>query len=126
MKTAPRFARIPMEVLNDSELTHADRTVYAHLAASVFQGNIACVGQRLLAQLCHMDRRTLRERLDNIARRGHISRAIGRLSGRAVYQLNSPVFLQDCEQVGVVSRPQVGVVSRPRSRYRIQTLRRVK
>lgn len=111
-----RFAKIPETILTSPFLTPADRHVYAILALQVFNTNIVNIGQRRLAKLCAMDRRTVRRSLERLAKLGHISTAIGRLSGRTVYQLNSPVFLGEAEQrVGVVLRPQVGVPLRPRS-----------
>ncbi len=90
----PRHARVPIEVLSDPELSHADVRVYAAMAVFCFKGgNIVKSGQRQLAATCQVDRRTIRRSLENLAKRGHISSAIVKTGARANYQLNSPVFM---------------------------------
>ena len=98
MPNEKRFARIPVTVLDDEQLTPTDKLVYARLALLCWGGNIALVSQRSLSKAAHMDRRNLKRSLDNLARRGHISRAVGRMSRKTVFQLNSPVFLADADQ----------------------------
>ena len=118
-----RFSRIPEEVLLDKALTNGDIRLYAVLSMHVFEGNICCIGQRRLATLCNCDRRTIRERLTNLARSGHISTSTVKLQRRAVFQLNSTIFNRYADaQLGVDSRPVLGVVDRPRINNRPSSL----
>ncbi len=110
-----QYARIPVSVLLDPALTLADKHVFAIMSMHVFEGNIACVGQRRLAELAKMDRRSLRRSLTALAKQGHISISVVKLQRRAVYQLNSTIFTAHASaQLGVPERPQLGVVQRPR------------
>jgi len=111
----PLFARIPENVLFDQELTLNDLRVYGAMALYCRQTNLIHIGQRKLSEFAHMDRRSLRRSLENLGRRGHISRAITLLAKRTVYQLNSPVFLATADQrLGAPQRPLLGAAQRPR------------
>lgn len=117
----PLFARIPAEVLFDRELSRNDLQVYGTMALECMRTNLFSLGQVQLARLAQVDRRTLRRCLESLGRRGHISRAIGRLSRRTVYQLNSPVFLANSDaslwaRNGAPVRPSNGAPVRQRSR----------
>jgi hypothetical protein len=90
--TTSRFARIPQEVLSDQSLSLESKIVYAALAFYVFDGNIACTGQRALAQLTGINRRSIRRSLIALARAGHISISTVLSKGRHIYQLNSHIF----------------------------------
>jgi hypothetical protein len=80
-----------------------------------YGGNIVSIGQRRIAELAHVDRRSARRSLESLARRGHISTALTKLLRRSVFQLNSPVFVQEPgDQLGGEMRPVLGVVARPR------------
>lgn len=122
-KTA-RFARTPENVLLDPFLSHLEVRIYGIMALHCIGTNILMMGQRKLAQLAHVDRRNLSRYLDKLAARGHISRAIGRISRRTVYQLNSSVFLSTVKdegrsifsRMGVVDTPSVDVLDTPRFR----------
>jgi hypothetical protein len=129
--TDRRFARIPESVLLDKNLSPRSILVYAVLSMHVFEGNIACLGQRRIAELAHIDRRRVRESLDSLAKFGHIATAITKLKLRAVYQLNSPIFGQFADhRLGGETGPVVGVRTGPRidnrSKTRPLSLRRVK
>jgi hypothetical protein len=128
---SPLYARVPDNVLFDPELTLSDLRVYGAMAIQCRKTNLVHIGQRLLADLAHVDRRTLRRSLENLGRRGHISRAIPMLSRRAVYQLNSPVFLATIDlpthgSLGAAQRPLLGASERPRYRTEKTPLKRVK
>lgn len=129
--TERRFARIPESVLLDSELSPGDVKAYAVLSMHVYEGNICCIGQRRIAEMAGVNRRTLRRQLTSLAKRGHISTSIVHLKRRNVYQLNSPVFGQlAAVELGIGLRPDVGIVSRPRIDNRtsrtLDRIRRVK
>ena len=106
-----KFARIPANVATDPKLSSTDIRVYSILSLHALHTNIVFVGQRRLAELAHINRRTLRSSLNNLARGGHISRSIHTLGQRAVYLLKSDIFKS---KVGTESRPLVGTHSRPR------------
>src|SRR5262249_46716593 len=96
-------------------LSHVDVRVYGALSYHCIGGNIVTVGQRRIAELAHIDRRTVRRSLAKLAKRGHISVSVTKLLKRTVYQLNSAIFLQDQQpQLGGEERPILGVVERPR------------
>lgn len=112
---ATRYARTPDSVLSDPELSHADVRVFGALSMHAFGGNIVSIGQRRLAEIARVDRRSVRRSLEALARQGHISTAITTLLKRSVYQLHSPIFLQDSVSAsGVETRPIMGVETRPR------------
>ena len=54
------FGRVPVEVRTDKRLTHRDIHVYVELSASE-RGGIANIGERLLAELTGVDRRSIRK-----------------------------------------------------------------
>jgi hypothetical protein len=81
------FARIPLEVLNDPNLTLSDLRVYGAMAGTLRGGNIVALSQRALAELAGINRRTVRNSLAHLARLGHLSVAVSRLSQRSVFQL---------------------------------------
>ena len=95
---SPRFARIPETLLNDPALTLTDLKVFGQMAMLCIDTNIVTIGQRRLAELTRLEKRNLVRSLDNLAKLGYVSRAIGFLSGRTVYQLNSPIFLATAEK----------------------------
>jgi len=86
------FARIPRSVLLDPKLSANDLRVYGVMAANCFNTNLSFLGQRKIASLANLHRRTVRRSLETLASRGHISRSLYSLNHHVVYQLNSPVF----------------------------------
>lgn len=112
---ASRHVRIPTEVLTSAELSHTDVRVFGALAMHAIGGNIVTIGQRRLAELARVDRRTIRKSLKVLAKQGHISTAITKLLKRNVYCLHSPIYLPDSSaQLGGEERPMLGVEKRPR------------
>lgn len=112
----PRFARIPLNVLLDPDLTLSDLRLYGVMASMSIDSNIIQLGQRKLAEISGLHRRTVRRCIERLGAKGHISRAIHLWSHRAVYQLNSPVFLATIRQLrGTPERPLLGAPERPRS-----------
>src|SRR5262249_23700940 len=110
-----RFARIPESVLCDPELSHVDGRVYGAASYHCIGGNNVTLRQRRIAELAHVDRRTARRSLTNLARHGHISVSVVKLLKRTVYQLNSPIFVEEkSPALGGEERPILGVVERPR------------
>lgn len=115
MKPREQYGRSPKSVLSDKNLTHADTRVYGVMSMHAYEGNIVSIGQRRIAELSCMDRRTVRDCLKSLATHGHISTAITKLLRRSVYVLHSSIFGADpAEGLGVEGRPVLGVISRPR------------
>lgn len=87
------YARLPREVIGDPELKLLDIRVYCMLAGSVWQGNTARIGTRLLASYVRASRRLVVESLQRLERRGHLAKA-ARHGQRQMYVLTSLVFGQ--------------------------------
>ncbi len=87
-----RYVRIPATVLFDPKISHADVRVYGVLAMHLVRGNIVTAGQRRLAEISGMDRRSVRRCLASLAKLGHISVAISKSGKRTIYQLNAAIF----------------------------------
>lgn len=110
-----RFARIPIDILTNEYLTGSDLRVFGVLAASARQTNIATIGQRLLATMCKMDRRSVRRSLSQLAKHGYISTSIFTMNRRSVYQINHPIFAPGfVDQLGAPQHPVLGAPVRPR------------
>lgn len=92
--TAPRYARIPKEVLHDKRLSFSARLVYAELALWVFQGTVASVGVRKIGERLGMAEKTVRMSLSELEAAGLIKRCTGKKGERGVYHLESAVFGQ--------------------------------
>jgi len=86
------YARLPREGIGDPELKLLDMRVYGMLAGSVWQGNTARIGTRLLAGYVRASRRLVVKSLQRLERRGHIEKAAARRGQRQMYVLLSPIF----------------------------------
>ena len=104
------YARLPREVLADSRLKHRDVCVYAVIASEVWQGNYACVGQRLISGAVHSSPRRVAESIARLERFGHVRRTVEPRGKRGGYVLLSEVFGSK-QRAGVQE-----VISRPRKR----------
>ncbi len=110
-----RYARVPESVLLDQGLSPSDLKVYIVLAMHVFEGNIACIGQRKIAKMASMDRRNVRDCIEKLAKGGHISTSTVKFQRRSIYQLNHSLFRSGADlRVGVEIPPKLGVVVPPR------------
>jgi hypothetical protein len=88
------YARVPREVVCDSNLKFLDVRVYSVLSGDVWQGTTATIGTRLIADYLQASRRLVIESLCRLEQRGHIAKARRRRGKRAMYVLLSPVFGQ--------------------------------
>lgn len=103
------YARLPREVLTDTEIGSAAVRVYGILSLGVQQGAVARVGQRLIASKTGMDRGTVATAIEQLVSRGHVTIAAARRGSRQGYVLNSLVFSQKQGKVTeVVSSPSGG------------------
>jgi DNA-binding transcriptional MocR family regulator len=104
------YARIPVEVLFDSRISDQAKLVYCALAMSVFQGSVAFIGQRLIADRFGVSQSTVSRRLRELEKVGHIRRMAGKRGYRAHWALTSVVFGQKQGKVTeVVSSPSGGL-----------------
>ena len=85
------YARLPREVACDQALKLLDIRVYCMLSGSVWQGNTAQIGTRLLARYVGASRRLVVESLGRLEQRGHLHKA-ARRGQRQMYVLTSSVF----------------------------------
>jgi len=111
------YARLPREVIGDPELKLLDIRVYCMLAGSVWQGNTARIGTRLLASYVRASRRLVVESLQRLEKRGHLEKA-ARHGQRQMYVLTSPVFGQK-QRAGMEE-----VISSPSRTPRLASVRR--
>jgi hypothetical protein len=108
-KSAPRYARLPLTVLRDSELLPVARLVYCELALWVFQGATCSIGQRAIAERLGIARNTVADALEQLEQRGHVELNRTTHGRRAMYILTSPVFGQkQGRATEVVSAPSGG------------------
>lgn len=108
-KSEPRYARLPLSVLRDPELSPVARIVYCELALWVFQGATCSLGQRAIAERLGLARNTVADGLEQLEQRGHIEFNRSSHGRRAMYILTSPVFSQKQGRVTeVVSAPSGG------------------
>lgn len=96
-------------MLHDSELTACARCVYAELASWVFEGRIAKIGQRKIAQLLGFHQETVSLAILELAKRNHIR--IGRDGNgkRQAYELLSPAFGQKQGKRDIIRSAPSGV-----------------
>jgi hypothetical protein len=111
-----KYAKVPREVAVDRGLKRLDLSVYCMLAGSVWQGNVARIGQRLIARCLHMGRRHVDDSLERLEARGHVKAAITRHGQRGAYMLTSPVF-NEMQRAGI-QQTAVG----PQGRLRLVTV----
>jgi hypothetical protein len=83
------YARIPVEVMCDPGLKPLDIRVYGSLSGSVWQGNTAKIGTRLIAKCIHASRRLVVQSLLRLEDRGHVERPPVRRGQREVFILTS-------------------------------------
>ena len=113
VKRSPRWhGRIPACVLLDPALDSLTVRIFGIMTLHVWQGNIAYIGMRLLAELCGVSPATVARRVKKLKESGYI--ATESVNGkRSFYRLTSEVFGQkqrDGERV---------IVSGPRGRKRL-------
>ncbi len=101
-KSEPRYARLPVSVLRDPDLSPAARIVYCELALWVFQGATCSLGQRAIAERLGLARNTVADGLEQLEQRGHIELNRSSHGRRAMYILTSPAFGQKQGKVTVV------------------------
>lgn len=89
----PRYARLPLEVLRNTELSWRARVVYAELSANIFQGSVARIGLRLIGQRLGCGRDAVARAIAELetAKLVTVERSV---KSRSWYVLASPVFGQ--------------------------------
>lgn len=115
--SAPKYSRVPWEVLSDPRLKPRDICIYAVLSSVVWQGNYACIGSRLIREGAHTSARRVSESLWRLEKYGHIKRRDDvRRGQRQGYMLTSPVF---AKKQGKVDE----VIAHPSGRRRLVSVR---
>lgn len=92
LKHSRRYGKLPLELIQDPKVSDSAKVLYALLAAQVFQGRIAKVGQRLMAANLGVSVATVCRRLAELKSHGYIGLGPTRCGQRAFWILNSPVF----------------------------------
>lgn len=87
-----RYARLPWSVLTDRTLSSDAKVVYGIMAGHVFQGNVAYIGQRLIADLSGFSPAKVNRLLKKLAQ--YIDVRTDGPGRRSFYVLKSPVFGQ--------------------------------
>jgi len=111
-----RYGRIPTTVLMDSELSSDAARVFGMLMADTFEGNVATMGMRKIAQLLSVSPATIMRRIHELEARGHIKKAKCENGKRAFYMATSPVFGQK-QRDGITT-----LVSCPKGHRRMATV----
>lgn len=88
-----RYARLPEEVLRDQRVSAGSKLVYAELAMSVWQGSVARMGNRLIAERLGMSQMAVSRAIRELDGAGHLSRAAEK-GQRGIWILTSKVFAQ--------------------------------
>lgn len=97
------YARIPLTVIADSQLSRLDIMVYAAISSPVFQGNVANIGSRRIAEIARTTQRMVLKSIRKLVDAGHLAIAESKGKGyRSMYILTSPVFGQKQGKVNVV------------------------
>lgn len=101
------YGRVPASVSLDLSISSDAVRVYSLLALSVYQGSVARVGMRQMGQIIGKSAATVKRRIDELIRAGHIKAKEAKSGQRAYYELLSPVFGQrQGKQDVVVSSPK--------------------
>lgn len=104
--TTEPHARIPLSVWTDPKLHRTDVHVYRVLAQAVWQGNVASVGMRRIAEESRMTLKNAHACIKRLVDRGHLQVSASERGRRAMYTLTSSVFGQKQGKVDeVVSTP---------------------
>ena len=109
-RSARWYGRVPASVSLDLSVSSDAVRIYSLLALSVYQGNIARVGMRQLGKIIGKSAATVKRRIVELVKAGHLKPNTGKSGERAFYELTSPVFGQKQRSgvTEVVSSPSRG------------------
>jgi predicted transcriptional regulator len=102
-------------VLLDKRVSASGRCVYALLAGTVFQGTVASVGQRRIAELLGFSKNTVNEAVKELATFGHVQ-VVKNGAQRYRYHLTSGLFGQKQRALDAGEATVEELVSSPRPR----------
>jgi len=88
-----QYCKVPASVIRDTKLSPYARVVFAELALNAWKGNVACIGQRLIAERLGISQRIVSKCLAELHDRKHIQRSDKGRGRRAHTRLLSPVYL---------------------------------
>ena len=92
--TTEPHARIPLSVWTDPKLHRADVHVYRVLAQAVWQGNVAGIGMRRIAEESRMTLKNAHACIKRLVDGGHLLVSAAERGRRSMYILTSPIFGQ--------------------------------
>lgn len=95
------YARVPRSILLNTELSCEDKCVYAALAFRAFSGKTSSIGIRLIARTLGINKNTVSNSLQTLARLGFIS-IHGDGKQRRIYHLTSSVFGKKSGKVNTI------------------------
>jgi hypothetical protein len=80
--------------MKDAVLSSAAKVVYTAIATRVSHGNIAFIGQRMIADLTSLGVSTASRAIRQLIKAGYVKVRLGGNGKRNCYELTSPVFAQ--------------------------------
>lgn len=103
----PKYSRVPWEILTDRTISSDAKLVYGALAAWVFQGRVAYIGQRLIADMLGFSPAKVNRLLKSLS--AYVEAQEDGRGKRSFYVLKSAVFAQKAGKVNeIVSAPSGG------------------
>jgi hypothetical protein len=113
-----RYGRVPLRLALDPMISDQAKTVFAVIAAHVFQGSVARIGQRFLGDMLGLSAATIGRRIGELEAGGYVKKGEKRNGYRGFYILTSPIFGQK-QRSGDVDE----VVSSPSGGRRLASVR---
>ena len=88
-----QYCKVPCSVIRDIGLSLYARLVYAELALNAWNGNVACIGQRLIAERLGISQKVVSKSIQELCKRKHVERRDNGKGHRAHTKLLSPIYL---------------------------------
>ena len=88
-----QYCKVPCSVIRDIGLSPYARLVYAELALNAWNGNVACIGQRLIAERLGISQKVVSKSIQELCKRKHVERRDNGKGHRAHTKLLSPIYL---------------------------------
>lgn len=108
--------RTPANILLDTEMSDFGSRIFGILSLKTFQGNIATLGVRKLADLTKRSKSAVHRAIQELIKSGHVAQASKVRGQRAQYMLTSPVFGQKQRDINSGKSSKEEIVSGPRNR----------
>jgi DNA-binding transcriptional MocR family regulator len=109
LTSGEKYGRTPDSVLSDERLSDFAKVTFAAISRGVWQGNVASVGTRRLAELLKTTQSRVARAVKELVARGCVENRRVKRGQRATYVITSPVFGQKQGRATVVvSSPKGG------------------